>query len=470
MPGTEGILIRPSFAIAASWLEDEDALFKKQFETEARRETSQTDALFDEAAKQAGAEYLPYPNGLDPAMLVELFHMDPTHHACCVVKARAVAAGGFRFERSDGRPGRPPKKLYQLIDEVFPSGLDEFIYELMLDYETTGNTYFEVIRAVGKPATGGTVKALVPVPSFTVRRVPPGHQSGCAFVQIYSGFVRYFREFGTDKPLRLPPKQKIVNEMVQVRHHSPNSVWYGIPDIVSALNALLGAQRAVQYLVDIMESKGMPNYLLILEGARKFILDEDREALNRYIQQMLAKGGGRILVLGTPNQTSATVEKLSMNVEADSLVNLMKECRDQIARAHGVPPRLLSIIESGRLGGANEAATELEQFRQMVLLPRQRMWENVLYRVLIHPNKKLRDWRLRFNPIDLQDIQREMQAYTGYVKSGVMAVNEVRAKLGLAPVSGGDEHVFLSAGGEAIPLSSLVSSAEPETMEQAEEQ
>lgn len=458
MPGTDGILIRPSFAIAASWREDEDALFKKQFENEAQRETSQTDSLFDEAAKQAGAEYLPYPNGLDPAMLVELFHADPTHHACCIVKARAIAAGGFHFERSDGRAGKPPKPLRQLFDEVFPAGLDEFIYELMLDYETTGNAYFEVIRSVGKPASGGTVKALVPVPSFTVRRVPPGHQSQCAFVQLYSGFMRYFREFGQDKPLRLPPKQKIVNEMVQVRNHSPNSVWYGLPDIISALNALLGARRAVQYLVDIMESKGMPNYLLILQGARQFVLDEDRQALNRYLQQMLDKGGGRILVIGTPNNTEAQLEKLSMNIEADALVNLIKECRDQIARAHGVPPRLLSIIESGRLGGANEAATELEQFRQMVLTPRQRMWENVLYRVLIYPNRKLRDWRIRFNPIDLQDIQREMQAYTGYVKTGILSVNEARAKLGYTPITGGDEHVFLSAGGEAIPLSDLVAS------------
>jgi len=447
MPGESGLELGQDIVVIPSW---DQKLETKEFRNEDRRKRSQSDALLDDLAGEYAFDWIPFPDGIDPMSLAELFNMDPTHQACCIIKARAVAAGGFHFEKVDKKGAKTPKELENIFDYAFPEGLLEWLYGLMLDYEAIGNCYFEVVRTV----TGSKVKALPPAPAFTIRRVPPNHRTGCHYIQMYSGYQRFFREFETPKPTKIEG-QKLVNEMIHIKKTVPTSFWYGLPEIMGALQAMYGAKRAMSYLVDMMESKGMPNYLLIFEGARNFILEQDRDTINRYLQQMLQQGGGKLLTIGTPPNSKAHVEKLTMNVPAGDLVSLIKECRDQIARVHQVPPRLLSVIERGSGLGGSEILGDLEQFKRLVLMPRQQMWENVLYRALIHPNKKLRSWRIKFHSMDLEDIRNQMMALTGYVRNGTMTVNEARARIGLEPQPGGDNPVFLSAGGNALPVSDL---------------
>lgn len=46
---------------------------------------------------------------------------------------------------------------------------------------------------------------------------------------------------------------------------------------------------------------------------------------------------------------------------------------------------------------------------------------------------------LEYNWIDTKDQKEEMEVLSGYKKAGIMTANEVRAKIGLDPIEGGNE-------------------------------
>ena len=403
-----------------------------------------------------GLEYIPWPQDVDFNLLAELFDLDPTHRACCVLKARALSAGGWRLVRRDGTPGDPPKDLRRYIERVFPDGLEEFLYRAELELAAMGNVYLEVRRTLdGRFAGGlGQVAALEVIPTFTMYRLPPTHRSGCAYVQRWGGWRVFFRAFGTDSPTHLE-NQPVVNEVIHIMTPSPSSYWYGVPEIVGALRASYGWLVGMDYATAILEKRGMPHYLLLLPGGKGLISLEDQTVFNRFVNELLTVGAGRILMAALPQGVEAKLEQLNLNIPIEELGNFLSECRNQIARVHGVPPRLLAILESGRLGGTNEGRTQIEQFKAFTIRPLQKMWENRLYSALLAGRESWADWKIELQEFDFEDVVRRMQADTNYVKTGIKSIDEVRSSLGLKPR--GVDRLFFVLGGEPTPVDWLES-------------
>lgn len=458
----DSVFLLGSAAYTAKSAEDilEELTFK------ARVPEGQANRVIEEA-HEGNLTYIPFPFGLDPSELAALFHADPTHHACCVLKARAILANEWRLVRKDGVPAQPPEELIRRVREIFPDGLDAVLYPAALDYEVLGNAYLEVIRQPGTQL--GRVVRVAHVPAFSVRRLPPDHPSGCAYVQIYGGREVYFREYGQAEPRRLPD-QGLVTELIHVRNTgglSAQTYWYGIPDIVSALRALYGLRKAMDYLAGHLAAKGVPNYLLILEGAGSSPNQIDIPTINRYFNEALEKGPGKIVVIPTPPSIEARLQALTLGVSTRETIDFIHECRDQIARAHGVPLRLLSILEAGQLGSTGEAQAQLEFFKRYVVRPRQALWEEIVTSLIIGDEKEWEEWQIRFGEITLDDVLRQLQADSLAVRHAIMTPNEARMRHGFAPVPEGDE-LLLLWGGEPVPLRDVtgVPPAEPEESEE----
>ncbi len=418
---------------------------KSEPESESRRGISEADSVYHDT--------LPFPYGFDPKALADLFFLDPTHHACCVLKARALGASNWRVVRRDGRPAKPPKALLRYLEEVFPEGLEAIVYPVALDFEAVGNGYIEVVRTLDARfrRSPARVAGLVHVPAFTVRRLVPGHRTGCSFVQIYNTLKIFFREFGELEPQSLDdPPQTHVTELVHIKNHIPTSAWYGLPDIVAALPAVAGAQTGQDYLSTYLSAKGIPSYFLFLKGGDAYLDKLDEATLNRYYNEALEVGAGKIVAMATPEGIDVQLERVSLHASLPDTIQYVREARYHIARVHNVPPAIINLIED-RTSSATEAIVQAEQFKQLVVRPRQRMWENILYRALFAGHPEWRNWKIEFREIDFQDIVRRMQADTGYLRSGVYTINEVRASQGLPPVEGGERPIIL-AGGEPTPL------------------
>ena len=54
---------------------------------------------------------------------------------------------------------------------------------------------------------------------------------------------------------------------------------------------------------------------------------------------------------------------------------------------------------------------------------------------------------LKFNPLDIRDREAEKNVFLSYLEKGVMTINQVAKRLGLAPVAGGDRNFIMTPAG-----------------------
>ena len=97
--------------------------------------------------------------------------------------------------------------------------------------------------------------------------------------------------------------------------------------------------------------------------------------------------------------------------------------------AHGVPPHLLGIIESGNLGGGT-GETQLANFKNLVISPRQRFLSERITRYILRRGLGVASWSFTFNELDAEDEFRIAQTDKTLIEAGVLTVNEVRRKMG----------------------------------------
>ncbi|HQG60378.1 MAG TPA: phage portal protein, partial [Caldisericia bacterium] len=104
--------------------------------------------------------------------------------------------------------------------------------------------------------------------------------------------------------------------------------------------------------------------------------------------------------------------------------------RDLMVVAHGVPPHLLGIIESGNLGGGT-GQSQLQNFKNLVIAPRQRFLEERINRTIIREGLGISGWRFRFNEMDAEDELCRAQTDKILIDSGMISADEARARMGL---------------------------------------
>ena len=171
--------------------------------------------------------------------------------------------------------------------------------------------------------------------------------------------------------------------------------------------------------------------------AGKAILTEDQKLqIREQWKEIMAPDIGGVAVIGndmtfTPVHSSAAdsqlLESRGFNVA-------------EIARFYGVSPTLLGDLT--RSSYATFEATSLD-FLTNCLQPRLTNIEQELNRkLLLRADKQVKKMHFAYDTEDLlRCTKTEMaQYYRDLINNGVMTVNEVRSKLDLEPVEGGDEN------------------------------
>ena len=397
-----------------------------------------------DAEKQRAGQVITYPYGMDLSTVAALYDQDPTHRTCCDIKAHAVIANGYRFVRKDGQPKVAPSNMRSLFEALFESGIEDFVVRVGLDFESLGNAYIEVVRdntgRVKDPSKLGAVVALRHVPAYTMWRLSPGGPNG-DFVQVVGTQKVYFRSF-------MSVENQNLNEIIHLKQYSPSNYWYGVPPIWSALRSVLANRQLLEDMIDLLESKGVSRYLLIMDGAESFIDTSDEDTINQYVNQLLNESARKFLVIGTPADTKSQVKSLRADIALGDMELFRSTNTTEIARVHGVPLRLIQVVAGGKGGGTGkEDEEEFTLFRRLKLRPRQNMWERLFGQSFLASNSKWAQWKIELNDIDLTDFLKQEQANVAYIRSGVYTINEVRGRLGMTPIKdGGDEPLIVSGG------------------------
>jgi phage portal protein BeeE len=66
-----------------------------------------------------------------------------------------------------------------------------------------------------------------------------------------------------DKP---PEKRRLLNEVIHLKNYHPHSSYYGLPDFLPALRALVGNKKAGDFNITFFENNAVPQYAIIVKG------------------------------------------------------------------------------------------------------------------------------------------------------------------------------------------------------------
>lgn len=395
----------------------------------------------DEFSGQYGQDGLVEPLH-DLGVLAELMETNTYHYRAVQTKARDTVGLGWNLQpvvEDPSEEGLEEAKEFLLAPHPEET-LEEILTKWMMDYEAMGVGYLELIRdkSISPREKHVPFIGMVHIPAHTVR----AHRDGIRFVQKRGARKVWFKKIGAPcdvhkdtgevKDLGTLDPEERATEILSIRNYTARSDYYGAPDVLPALGALLGDKQREEYNIDFFENHAIPAYAVTVTGAD---LDEETEKqIKRYFQRDLKENRHSTLVLtaaGEPDgqPVEFKFQALSVDVKEASFRLYRKDNRDEILSAHGVPPYRAGIAETGSLGGSTaEESTEI--YKQSVINPRQEMVEARINRHILRDGFGVTDYVIKFNDIDTRDENRDTERYVKLFNMGALTPNKIRELIG----------------------------------------
>ena len=346
-----------------------------------------------------------YPRPVEYSTLIESVSLNPYHAAALRIKAQAAVGLGYSLYRD----GDADDALREVWDAAWGGSFQREILNLALDLETFGMAYVEAVPG------GDGAAACYHVPACTMWLRPAGYRQE---VDLYR--------------VEWPPYDGQERGIVHLGLYHPKADWYGLPDWITALNAMSLDANATLWNMQFFQNNCVPAWAILVEGGT---LDEAVEQQIEAFFKANYKGVSnthRALQLSGAGVT-IKFQKLQDDSRDMGFAQLKQLARDEVVAAHGVPPRLLGIVTSGQLGGGGEMQAQLRFFREVLIAGRQALWSRFLSQFL--PDGV----SIRFHEMDITDAETDATYYKELVQAGVLLPNEARAELGLESVAGLDE-------------------------------
>jgi PBSX family phage portal protein len=382
--------------------------------------------------------------------LAQLYDISPYHHSAVNAKVANVVGLGYKFEETQKLLDRledaseDEKKLDKLRRSISRAkvamrdkieslnsddSFEEVIKKVYTDLEVTGNGYLEVGRT-----SSGDIGYIGHIPATTMRI--RRHRDG--FVQVVYNRYTYFRNFGdktTQDQIGTDPRP---NEVIHFKKYTPTNTYYGVPDILSAKNAVAGDEFAQRYNLDYFENKAVPRYIIVVKGA-KLNPDSERKLLE-FFQIGLKGRNHRTLYIPLPSdgdqgRVEFDMKPVEAGIQDSSFNNYAIENRDRILIAHRTP--------LSKIGNGTPSPLDDKIFKEQVTRPSQDALEIPLNKIIAEFTNA---FKLKFNELTLTDELAQAQIDQIYLQTQVITANEIRMRQGKNPIDSGDEVLDLSPG------------------------
>jgi PBSX family phage portal protein len=376
------------------------------------------------------------PEDLDN--LAKLYNISPAHHAAVDAKVASVFGLGWQIVesqkykrskdriRTSGGMERAEKFLQDVTDRVEDfldncndrDAFEEILRKIGIDYETTGNAYIEIGRDItGKIGYIGHI----PVQYMRVRRERDG------FVQIYSNYVTYFRNYGekNENPLTDDTNP---NEIIHLKKYTPTHTYYGLPDIFSAKNALAGNEFASRYNLDFFENQAIPRYAII---ARKSSLSTASVArLIEFFESGVRGQPHRTIFIPLSDDEKAEIkfEQIDTGDKDGAFGTFRGDNNEDIFMAHRVPYTRAGVYAKGMTLAAARDADKV--FKESVSRPEQEIFEKKFAKVIREISDAV---TFKLNELSLTDEDTQSKIDERDVRMGIKVPDEVRAVKGQGP-------------------------------------
>ena len=386
--------------------------------------------------------------------LAELREANSVHSACISQKAADIAGLGWDFVAEDGIEKPDTKQRDAIKDFIKGCNPDYTFQEILVasqdDYESLGWFVAEVIRDLkGRP------KYIHHMPGHTVR----AHRDGVRFAQYREGHLRWFKRLGAEGTFDLKtgepkedthPAEDQAGEVLVVRRLASRSSYYGVPDWVSAIGAIIGSLVQRDFNINFFKGNTIPDVLLVISGAD--VSKDARTTLQNFFNVEAKGEHHKLCMLPIPAAAAAAgvkaeLHRLTPDLK-DAHFRLYKQDNAiEICVAHRVPPYRIGWPIMGSMGGAT-AKEMLETYKDSVVEPGQEILEHrfnqQLFPLLFAEDGKEVNmhWRWKLHDLDLTDKVAEMQNATTGFEKGILLRNEARGRIGEEPV---DEEKYRQA-------------------------
>ena len=366
------------------------------------------------------------------------------HYRCVKAKAISTAGLGYDFVVPDGVK-EPDPEHKRILRGFFERPNDEMTWgeileNVLTDFEALGNGYFEVVRnRLGQ----GPPTAIYHVPAVTMRV----RTDKKGFVQQRGNRLVYFRNFGSDPASvdsfdprdsdKQGGRRRLLNEVIHLKNYHPRSSYYGLPDFLPALRALVGNKKAGDFNIQFFENNAVPQYAILVKGGE--LAKGARKRIEEYFRTHIKGSAHKTLILEVAQgegdeKVEIEIKALSVDMKDASFQSFRADNAEEIRVAHGVPGRLIGLTEKGGLGGAGEGTTQQEIFKYHVIEPKQTRLEYRINNFLIKRGFGFEDWELRFKEIDVTDESKASEIVDRLVRLGVLTINEARRDVGQKPL------------------------------------
>lgn len=348
------------------------------------------------------------------------------------VRVKAAKKGQDQKEKADERLEDEKERLEDRIDDFNQTdSFYEILYKVAKDRFTMGNGYLEIGRNLD-----GSVGYLghIPAQGMRIRRLRDG------YVQYVGKRPIFFRNFG-DQTTKNPFDSRVIpNEIIHYKKYSPVDNYYGVPEVVSAIDAIAGNRFATQYNIEYFENKAVPRYIVKTKGVRLSL--EQKEELAKFFESL--KGvHHRVLIFPLPNseKSDLILEPVETGKQEASFTDYTKVNVQTILARHRVPLNRLGVTEGSSLAGSRDAD---KIFRESVCSPEQRVFEKMINRIL---KELTQAFVFKLTKYTLTDEDQQSIIDERDMKSGALLPDERRTKIGLPPRpdGNGDEPLDLRA-------------------------
>lgn len=375
--------------------------------------------------------------------LAKLYNISPAHHSAVDAKVASIFGLGWqlveskKFKRTKENTRTPSgqkkseKTLNDAIDSVEEfldtcndrDAFEEILRKVGIDYETTGNAYIEI----GRDITGSIgYIGHIPVQHMRIRRERDG------YIQIYSNYVTYFRNFG-DKNPNLVTDDDNPNEIIHLKKYTPTNTYYGLPDIFSAKNALAGNEFASRYNLDFFENQAIPRYAII---AKKSSLSTGSVArLIEFFESGVRGQPHRTIFIPLSDAEGAEIkfEQIDTGDKDGAFGSFRGDNNEDIFMAHRVPYTRAGVYAKGMTLAAARDADKV--FKESVARPEQEIFEKKFARII----KEKSPWvTFKLNELSLTDEDTQSKIDERDVRMGIKVPDEVRSVKGQGPRPDGE--------------------------------
>lgn len=359
------------------------------------------------------------------------------HNKCISIKAADVVGKGYRIDLIEGfsKDEAQIKKMQEFIREAPESGrtFGQIINNWVVDRLTTGNGGVEIARDAKKmPAL------LAHIPFYTLQV----HNDNKRWCHIVDTEEVWFKRFGVKENYTKKDGEEqdkfdmktTAHELLLLQNYTSLSSYYGIPEIISAVTAIMGNKFEADYNLQFFQNMAIPRYAIIVTGG-KLSTQIKRRIRDYFIREIKGNAHSTLYLeipATEPGMPDVKVDFKELDVrEKDSSFRFYRKgLIEEILVANGVPPYKLGIAVMGSLGGS--LGEELiDNYVSCEIEPLQTEIEDTLYMVTkeFAPN-----YIIRWNDLDIRNEKKLCEINTKYVKEAIMSRNEARDQIGLINV------------------------------------